>query len=718
MLCRLSNVSTLIARISYVLFVLTLAVATFVEWRTSTDFSYQNIYGAWWFAALIFVCGTSAALIVLRALRKRKAALLLHFALLMILLGALVTKLFGVQGQIHLRKDSVPHSVFVTTDGSLCKLPFSLKLNEFELICYPATNTPLDYRSLVSINDTVLHEVSMNKVLTIRHFRFYQSGYDPDLQGSTLIVNHDPVGIAISYSGYLLLAVAFISVLINRRGRYRAILRRLRTEAAAVAAACLFTSCSDVSPSLPTFERNSAIDICDSTLVLYHGRLSPLTTYAHDFLLKLSESRSWCGFEPEQVLLGFACFPEEWLDVPILKNESDLLREFSSESEYLSVNMLLSSDCQTVIQKYWRNKKVQEVCERAQLALSVADGEALRVFPLPQAKEKVDWLASADSLIFNEKRSFVGSFWKRLALSVISEDCLEVNKLHTELNILQHSVLQNDSLRRWRVGLENHITRINLVSWLWRFSLCSGFLLVFSLIVFSAKTNLIKSLSASILSLLLIFQILNLALRVFVSGQLPMATGYETMLFLALIISVLGLIVKRISPVLVPVSVLLVGFALLVADLGLRNPAITLLMPVLHSPWLSLHVATVMMAYALLLLSFVNSFISVICRSQSERQIDLSLAFIYPATALLSVGIFVGAVWANESWGRYWAWDPKEVWALITLLVYVVPLHPSLIGRLAVGKAIHIYIIVSFLTVIMTYFGVNYLLGGMHSYGG
>ena len=146
-------------------------------------------------------------------------------------------------------------------------------------------------------------------------------------------------------------------------------------------------------------------------------------------------------------------------------------------------------------------------------------------------------------------------------------------------------------------------------------------------------------------------------------------------------------------------------------------------MPVLASPLLSLHVTVIMIAYALLFFTMLNGItalfvhLSKSCRTDyTGRLRDISLLLLYPAVALLTIGIFIGAVWANISWGTYWSWDPKEVWALITLLVYLIPLHSAFFTDENRPMRFHLYSIFSFLSVLMTYFGVNFLLGGMHSY--
>ena len=191
------------------------------------------------------------------------------------------------------------------------------------------------------------------------------------------------------------------------------------------------------------------------------------------------------------------------------------------------------------------------------------------------------------------------------------------------------------------------------------------------------------------------------------------------MMFAAIAVQGMALWLIRRVPETAPFGFLLAGFLLLVAHLGYMNPQITNLMPVLNSPWLSSHVSIIMISYALLGFTFMNALVGVWLPEADERSQQLTLLsrlLLYPAVLLLFVGIFLGSVWANVSWGTYWSWDPKEVWALITAIVYAVPLHVQSLPRFSRPRVFHAYMLMAFLTVLMTYFGVNFVLGGMHSY--
>ena len=208
---------------------------------------------------------------------------------------------------------------------------------------------------------------------------------------------------------------------------------------------------------------------------------------------------------------------------------------------------------------------------------------------------------------------------------------------------------------------------------------------------------------------------LQLGLRWWLSGHIPLSNGYETMLFMAWVLLVLTVVLFRKFRIILWLGPLATLCCLLVAMIAGSGSQITPLMPVLQSPLLSLHVMTVMCAYALFALQMLIG-IYAFWTSNLERITALSQLLLYPAVFLLTIGIFLGAVWANVSWGNYWSWDPKESWALITLMIYAVPLHKASIGIFRNPRFYHLYIVIAFLAVLITYFGVNYLLGGMHSY--
>lgn len=228
-----------------------------------------------------------------------------------------------------------------------------------------------------------------------------------------------------------------------------------------------------------------------------------------------------------------------------------------------------------------------------------------------------------------------------------------------------------------------------------------------------------RILALSVLILSLLYLTTALILRWIISGHVPMSNGFETMQFMAWATTAITLLLSRRSMLVLPFGILTAGLALMVASFGESNPQITQLMPVLASPLLSIHVAVIMIAYSLLAFLMLSGVMAMILRHDSvlvERLHVIGQFILYPAVFLLTIGIFIGAIWANVSWGCYWSWDPKEVWALITLIIYALPLHGQSLPMFRKPLFFHGYCIAAFLSVLITYFGVNFILGGMHSY--
>jgi ABC-type transport system involved in cytochrome c biogenesis permease subunit len=224
--------------------------------------------------------------------------------------------------------------------------------------------------------------------------------------------------------------------------------------------------------------------------------------------------------------------------------------------------------------------------------------------------------------------------------------------------------------------------------------------------------------------LLFAYMTVMLALMWIAGGHVPLSNGAETMMAIAWTVLLAGLLVGRRFTLMQPFALIVASLALLVAAMGQANPSVTLLVPVLSSPLLSIHVSLMMLSYAILAVIMVNSaaglVVSGISRGSESvgRLADVSSLMLYFGLFFLAAGIITGSVWANVSWGCYWNWDPKETWALITLLIYAVPAHRSNFKFLRKPTAYNIYLLLAFISVLFTYFGVNFLLGGLHSYAG
>ena len=672
----------------YICLVCLLAIATFLEQACGTDFVEKYIYHTFWFCCLWGILAALAVMaLIRRQLWKHLPTLLLHGSFLVILAGAMLTFVSSRKGYVHLTVGNKVGSFVEQESGRRIDLPFTLLLDSFRVEHYPGTEAPADYVSHIRIlrsgQDTdsasCSRTVSMNRILSEQGFRFYQSSFDEDKRGSWLTVNYDPWGIGATYAGYVLLGISMIGLLFSHWGEFRRLMNHPLLRKGGVFCLLLLAGSMQVQGrTLPALSIRQADSLaCEQ--VIYHDRVVPFNTLARDFVVKLTGRPSYAGLTPEQIIGGWLLRPEVWQYEPMIyiKNR-ELCRLLNLKTPYASVADLFDGQ-RYRLQGFWQGrletgrkmspleKAIVETDEKVGLILMLQKGTLIRPLPKDGSVKPLPLSKIRAELIYN-----------RIPFS----KCLFMFNLTVGLLAFFHLVYCGLRHSSERSGLSRRINRFLVVA------LYAAFL----------------------------FQLFGYGLRWYVGGRIPLSNGYETMQFMALCTLVLACLFRRRFPFTVPFGFLLSGFALLVAHLGQMNPQITPLMPVLVSPWLSMHVSLIMMSYALFAFIMLNGILALCIRRHERMLMLLSRLLLYPANFFLGAGIFMGAVWANVSWGRYWAWDPKEVWALITFLVYGMAFHSKSLSAFRRPLFFHIYMIAAFLTVLMTYFGVNYVLGGMHSY--
>lgn len=672
----------------YICLVCLLAIATFLEQACGTDFVEKYIYHTFWFCCLWGILAALAVMaLIRRQLWKHLPTLLLHGSFLVILAGAMLTFVSSRKGYVHLTVGNKVGSFVEQESGRRIDLPFTLLLDSFRVEHYPGTEAPADYVSHIRIlrsgQDTdsasCSRTVSMNRILSEQGFRFYQSSFDEDKRGSWLTVNYDPWGIGATYAGYVLLGISMIGLLFSHRGEFRRLMNHPLLRKGGVFCLLLLAGSMQVQGrTLPALSIRQA-DSLAYEQVIYHDRVVPFNTLARDFVVKLTGRPSYAGLTPEQIIGGWLLRPEVWQYEPMIyiKNR-ELCRLLNLKTPYASVADLFDGQ-RYRLQDFWQGrqetgrkmspleKAIVETDEKVGLILMLQKGTLIRPLPKDGSVKPLPLSKIRAELIYN-----------RIPFS----KCLFMFNLTVGLLAFFHLVYCGLRHSSERSGLSRRINRFLVVA------LYAAFL----------------------------FQLFGYGLRWYVGGRIPLSNGYETMQFMALCTLVLACLFRRRFPFTVPFGFLLSGFALLVAHLGQMNPQITPLMPVLVSPWLSMHVSLIMMSYALFAFIMLNGILALCIRRHERMLMLLSRLLLYPANFFLGAGIFMGAVWANVSWGRYWAWDPKEVWALITFLVYGMAFHSKSLSAFRRPLFFHIYMIAAFLIVLMTYFGVNYVLGGMHSY--
>ena len=730
-------------RISFgclIIMMVTLAAATVVEKIHGTQVArawfYDNIaFVALW--AAIAVSGL--CYILLRGMWKRPSVLLLHLALLVILGGAGITWFTALHGKMQAVNGQAVN-VFMSNDGKQHTLPFTVRLQSFDIQTYPGTPAPMDFISRIQVVDgdgrATDGTVSMNKVFSHRGYRFYQSGYDAEGRGAIFTVAHDPWGIGVTYAGYGLLLVGMIGVLLDRRTAFRALLKHPALKRGIAGACLLIAGVSAANAQPGTLPRDVAERMGD-LYILHNNRICPFQTFARQFTAKLYGKTSYKGLTAEQVASGWIFYYDDWKNEPIIKIKNskvkhllgiegkyasleDFYRTVSSGAMQQAIDSLQAIDDQATI------RALGEADERYQIANMVAAGTMVKLFPLNHGG-KLEWYSHGSLDIPHDiddgKWLFLRGGMDYLYEMVASQDWKSANQFITKLKKYQvkecGAMLPSDAAFKseklynsmeWDRPLSMALATLGIVL----------FVITCRCVARSRKLpRWAKTVAILTLAFSLLYLTTALTLRWIISGHVPMSNGFETMQFMAWATVVLTLLAGRKSMLVLPFGILTAGLALMVASFGESNPQITQLIPVLVSPLLSIHVAVIMIAYALLaflMMGGVMAFALRRDRAMAERLHVVGQTILYPAVFLLTAGVFIGAIWANVSWGTYWSWDPKEVWALITLIIYALPLHSQSLAMFRKPMFFHGYCIVAFLSVLITYFGVNFILGGMHSY--
>lgn len=627
-------------------------------------------------------------------MRHQPFTLLIHIALALILVGALVTHFFGIQGSLTLYSGNSPVSVFEKESGpGDGRLPFAVQLENVDIDYYPATTTPMDYRSLLLIEGTHV-KVSMNKVGEYRGWRFCQSGMSAD--SSTLSISHDPWGIGITYSGYFLLGLGMIGYFFQRNTAWRAMLHKYRKFLAAVTILSSFSPALSAEGRLPAMQRPLASNL-GKVLVYWNDRICPLQTMALDVTGLLYGSDSYDGYTAEQVLSGWIFYYDQW------------------ERDYMETHPSLES-----VSVFRSDRKNRKDAERLAVIRWMGTGDAFSIYPYVTVDGHMEWL----SLTGRKPSGMSLDQWTFMQTSMPQIKALLMSGKNVESNV------RIDSLISWqrryggdclpspeKINAERLFNRTVSPVWCAILSLIIGLaLLIFTF--FKQHAGITKVSGFIISVLLLLYLCYSMGLLWYVGGHIPVSNGQETMMFMSL--TALAAAVFCRDSTIRGALMLVAGLALCVASMGGRAPQIGSMMPVLSSPLLSVHVMIVMISYALFLMMAVVAVLALASKSENrfERLSTLNRLMLTPAVCLLGAGIFIGAVWANQTWGRYWGWDPKETCALVMWFVYALPLHwrSRQFRFFRSDKVLNVYLLIAILTVAFTYFGANYLLKGLHSY--
>lgn len=750
-------------------FALLLGIATFVEQFYGTQAAKVFFYYSPLMFLLQFLLVVSFLAITFRyrLFRKKKTAfLLIHFAFIIILIGAFTTHFFSEEGSIHLRENEQTNSMLVQTNlgRHTHVLPFNIKLEKFILTRYPGSTSPAGFESIVEITDqqgnTHTQNISMNKPLDIQGYRIFQASYDTDEKGSILSVNKDVAGRTITYIGYFFLLMGLLLSFVVPDGRFQYLLAQLKNlKSAKLLLVLLLLSASPwlpvkSQPAKMLYESHShrvsaehASKFGALAVQTADGRIKPMNTFSSDILRKIHHKQHIGKLNADQFLLSLLVFPDMWKQSPfIYYNNKEIAQQYQLTEYYCSFTELFDADGTYKLQKQVEqshakapaernryDKAIIQLDERANIFYQIMHHQLLRIFPLKDADDG-KWYAMGDDLsafsatdadyIINLMSQYIGSVQTSIQTNNTSnaDRLLDVVKNYQQANSAT-SALNDKKIRAEVLFNQLNIFQHSKKSYL----IIGGLLLIVLLIAFFTTLKyeqLIVGVLVSVIALTAVFHLFGIILRGYIGAYAPWSNAYETMIYVAWISVLGGFIFIKQSKITFALATLFGGLILFVAGLNRMDPQIGMLVPVLKSPWLMIHVAVIVAAYSFFgiacLLGITNLVLMAVKRHDLSQRIkeltiinEMSLLI---GLALMTAGTFLGAVWANESWGRYWGWDAKETWALITILVYSIVVHLRLIKRWDNPRLLNWMSIVAFLSVLMTYFGVNYFLSGLHAY--
>jgi cytochrome c-type biogenesis protein CcsB len=651
-------------------------------------------------------------------------------------------------------------------------LPFTLYLKDFQLERYPGSNSPSSFASEVVLIDRENgvekpYRIFMNNILKYGGYRFFQSHYDPDEKGTILSVNYDAPGTRVTYIGYFIMTLGMVLTFFFRKSRFRrlvtSLIELLKSRPGAAMILIPLWLLSLTATAHPGMKQESgALAIADKThakqfgrlqVQNFDGRIEPVNTLASEILRKVSKKSEYQGMTPLQVMLSIMLNPERWQSEPIIRvSNAEIARIIKTTGKYASFNdfldqtqpngYALSNYVQAAYnrpagQRTKFDKEIINVDERLNILYKLLQGGFMSIFPVPRAPDN-KWvsLPEAASLANHQVAAYAmtatQNYLTALQKGVETGDYTAANQALAEITQYQQAEGTAVYPHRLKTSLEIFYINFTLYAKLSRAYMLVGFvLLILHLIsLLSARPRFRWARPAGfwIVLVLFVFHTAGLGIRWYISGHAPWSNGYETLLYISWSVTLAGLIFSRWFPIVLSVASMLSAISLFVAGMSWMSPELTNLVPVLKSYWLIIHVAVITASYGFLgigaKLGLLNLILMILKTPSNALRINFTIRGLSRITEmaliiglyLLTIGSFLGGVWANESWGRYWGWDPKETWALVTILVYAFITHmhriPGLRGEFAFSTAA----LLGFGSVLMTFFGVNYYLSGLHSY--
>ena len=652
------------------------------------------------------------------------------------------------------------------------QLPFSIKLNDFIAEKYPGTeNSYSSFKSKVTVEDDKIfdYDIFMNNILNHKGYRFFQASFDPDEKGTVLSVNDDFWGTFITYAGYLLLFFSMTAIFFVGNTRFKFLAKQLNKKTSLIF--FLLSSTILSAQSLDANLKTEFIDsiISESAISKDHansfgkiiiqdsgGRMKPANTFSSELLRKVSRSNSYNGLNSDQVLVSIMDNPGVWFNAPIVYIKSgqkgDTIKKIIGIDEKIKKAPLVSFfdslgnyKLATNLEKaYLSNvpsqieKDIIELDRRVNLLYSALEGKIMRIFPVPNDINN-KWISypeiseysyeGADSLYVN---NVLNLYFQTLRVARQDQDYTQSEELLESIKGFQKKYGSKVMPSDFKVNSEVVYNKADIFNRLYKWYLFAGLglllILIFQIFYDNKFTSHLIKLFESLIITLFVFNTIGLAARWYIAGHAPWSDAYESIIFVAWATVIFGIIFGRKSYFTLASSTFVASIILSIANMNWLDPSIANLQPVLDSYWLMIHVAVIVGSYGPfaigMILGIVTLFLTIIATKKNRKIFsrkleeltiinELSLTI---GLVMLTIGNFLGGMWANESWGRYWGWDPKETWALISIMIYTAVLHLRIIPRLNNKWLFNLMSIISFAAIMMTYFGVNFYLVGLHSY--
>ena len=690
-----------------------------------------------------------------------------------------VIGILGGKGIVNIpKKINVGNLDFSLTYGSLEKtLPFNIRLNDFIAEKYPGTEKSYSsFKSKVSVIDETNfdYEIYMNHILNYKGYRFFQASFDPDERGTVLSVNHDFYGTLLTYVGYILLYIGLMGVMFFGKTRFIDLAKkleklRLRKKALYfIIGLVSFQSISQENHSHSQSQLKTLDPFNSDTQVSYEhaaefgslviqdagGRMKPLNTFASELLRKVSKSDTFKDLSADQVLISILKNPLSWYNTPIiyLKRGNDSLRKIvgrEKKDKYAAFvdffdengNYKISSQLESAYKASLPNQFQKDFIEtdrKVNLLFSAFEGKILRIFPIPNhpnnkwisfSENDTDQFQGVDSLYV---KNVLPLYFSTLDSDIKTGDYENSKKLIESIKGFQtkygSQVLPSEDKIKAEIYYNKYDIFKRLFSWYMYAGVLMFVFLIFQIFYENSYLKYLINFSKYSIIALFIIHTVGLIARAYVSGHAPWSDAYESMIYVAWATVGIGLAFGRKSDLTIAATSFVSSMILMIAHWNWMDPEIANLVPVLDSYWLMIHVSVIVGSYGPFTLSMILGIVSLILimitNQKNKKKIDLNLQELTIINELsltvglimLTIGNFLGGQWANESWGRYWGWDPKETWALISIMIYAFVLHMRLIPGLKGKWIFNLMSIVAFASIMMTYFGVNFYLTGLHSY--